>query len=267
MEIKSKDSILKQLKIIKIIKEQLRDNIHIFLAQYPELYIPYTHWRDSFSIRGNYGGRLLSHDTDIIIDGFPRSANSFAVSALTLAQHNKIKIAHHRHDPAQIIAAVKKNLPVLVLIRHPKDATVSLIIRNYSFDYTYASIKGVLKQYLQYYQKIIPYKDKIILANFETVTNNFNLVISQINKRFKTDYQNFIHNQENVDRCFYRIEEKTIKSHEQKKIIDIETAISRPSKVRNDLKEKLLNDFDLSENKKIYEQSYAIYESLKSCAI
>ncbi|AFZ44046.1 hypothetical protein PCC7418_1878 [Halothece sp. PCC 7418] len=259
--------IFKKSRLVKNIIRELRHHLYMFLAQYPDFYISYSHWRDSFSARGDYGGRLLERDTDIIIDGFPRSANSFAVSAFKLAQNDYVKVANHRHDPAQIIAAVKKNIPTLVLIREPKYATTSLILHNYSFDYAYASIKRMLRGYCRYYAPLLPYRDRIVVAHFETVTSDMRGIISTVNDKFGTGFEEFVHTQENVEQCFNRIEERAMKFKREKKIQSVETSVSRPSQHRNELKKKLLRDFSRPENKALYSQAYKIYERFNSVAI
>lgn len=257
----------KQSPLIKDVIKQGRYKMHLCLAQYPELYIPYTHWRDSFSDRGEYGGHLLEGDTDIIIDGFPRSANSFAVSAFLLAQNHDIKVASHRHDPAQMIAAVKKNIPALLLIRDPKYTTISLIIHHYASHYAHASVKQMLKRYLHYYVPLLPYQNYLVIASFETVTNNFGSVISQVNHKFWTAFEPFAHNQENIKQCFHQLEEVTLKFQQKKKIINFEASVSRPSQQRDELKKKLLDDFSRPENQEIYSQACNLYQKFNSLAI
>jgi len=54
---------------------------------------------------------LVKKDTEIVIEGYPRSANTFAVAAFLLAQGRAVKIAHHLHVPAQVIQAVRWGIP------------------------------------------------------------------------------------------------------------------------------------------------------------
>src|ERR671920_2182155 len=69
--------------------------------------------------------RAVTPDTQLVIEGFPRSGNSFARRAFIMAQDEpqiKNHIAHHLHVPAQVVQAARWQIPTLVLIRRPRDA-------------------------------------------------------------------------------------------------------------------------------------------------
>ena len=72
--------------------------------------------------------RAVTPDKLVVIEGFPRSGNSFARRAFIMAQDETFdvtRIAHHLHVPAQVIRAARWRIPTLVLIRRPKDAVLS----------------------------------------------------------------------------------------------------------------------------------------------
>jgi hypothetical protein len=50
---------------------------------------------------------IVQRDTDIVIEGFGGSANSFSLHAFELAQNTHVYIAHHLHAAAQIILGVR----------------------------------------------------------------------------------------------------------------------------------------------------------------
>src|SRR5918999_5771267 len=91
------------------------------VAQQPLLALPLAR------LRGH--GVPFERDTEIVIEGFPRSANSFAVAAFARAQGRKPKIAHHVHAPAQVIAAARAGIPAIVLIRNPEEAVLEYVIK------------------------------------------------------------------------------------------------------------------------------------------
>jgi hypothetical protein len=43
--------------------------------------------------------QVVDKETHLVIEGFPRSANTFAVAAFKYSQKGSIKIAHHLHVP------------------------------------------------------------------------------------------------------------------------------------------------------------------------
>lgn len=90
----------------------------------------------------------VSQDTEIVIEGFPRSANTFAVVASTQAQGARpIRIAHHLHAEAQVLAGVERKLPVIVLIRQPEDA-----IRSLKIAFPDQDENRMLRLYLRFYR-------------------------------------------------------------------------------------------------------------------
>lgn len=263
MNIKIPSVDLKNFPLVGELKRQLRYKMFLFLAQYPKLYIPYTLWRDDLIVRGKVGGKLVKHNTEIIIDGFPRSANSFAVVAFCMAQKKKITVANHRHDPAQVIAAINKNIPALILLRNPKDAVISLIIRSQNINITPDYICKLLEKYLYFYKPLIPYQDNLVIASFETVVSNFDVVIDRVNSQFNVNYEFFNHNQENVNECF-----ELISNYYKANIpLKLEEAVSIPSPYRDNIKKKLQYLFQDSKVQLFYNEAYQMYTLFKLVSV
>ena len=65
----------------------------------------------AYSPRRKYRGLLVDGGTQMVIEGFPRSGNTFAVFAFRHAQRRDIRVAHHLHAPAQVIRAVGGECP------------------------------------------------------------------------------------------------------------------------------------------------------------
>lgn len=65
---------------------------------------------------------------DLVIEGFPRSANTFLHRILRAATGNELRIAHHVHRPQQITMAIRYDLPTYVLFRHPRDCIASWLV-------------------------------------------------------------------------------------------------------------------------------------------
>ena len=173
--------------------QQLRYVARGVVSRCPRLYIPLAR----LILRSEHKHLVVGKDTEIVIEGFPRSANTFAYKAFQLSQENKVRVAHHLHAPAQIIMAAKMNIPTVVQIRNPEGTVLSYVIRN-----PFISIKVALKQYILFYQAILPYRDHFVLAKFEDVIKNFGLIIRQVNNKFNTRFKEFEHNEENVAKCY-----------------------------------------------------------------
>src|SRR5207247_8264431 len=53
-------------------------------------------------------GEVATAETEICIEGFPRSGNTFAVIAFQQAQTRTVSIAHHVHAPGSVIGAARR---------------------------------------------------------------------------------------------------------------------------------------------------------------
>jgi hypothetical protein len=62
-----------------------------------------------------------------VIDGFPRSGNSYARSAFLYANGAEIPISTHRHSPHSIESGIRRGIPVIVILRPPRAAIASFL--------------------------------------------------------------------------------------------------------------------------------------------
>ena len=152
-------------------------------------------------LRARSAAKRVTSQTDIVIEGFPRSANSFSVAAFQLAQPTPVEIADHLHLPLQIREGVRLNKPVIALVRTPIDAVVSLHIRE-----PYISLRQGLLAYRVFYRSIAQLSDRFVIATFEEVTSDFGQVIERVNQRFGSNFTPFDHTSENVEQVWQKIE-------------------------------------------------------------
>jgi hypothetical protein len=146
----------------------------------------------------------LDRRTQIVIDAFPRSANTFAVIAFQLAQQDHVRVAHHTHAPASVIAAARRGIPVLVPTREPASSVVSSTIRDPE-----ATVGQWLKTYVAFYETIRPYRDRIVTATFEETTTDLGAAIRRVNERFGTAFREFEHSAETQRAVFSLIDERS----------------------------------------------------------
>lgn len=143
------------------------------LWRYPALY------RRLGLLRGH--GDCLADDFDLWIDGFPRSAQTFASKSFHVA--NPIaKVRSHHHLPPFIINAIEAEKPGILLIRKPEDAAVSWAV------FWNLSVGSCLDYYIDFHRALLPHAKKAFLACFEDVTGDFGSVVGQFNQRFGTQY-------------------------------------------------------------------------------
>jgi hypothetical protein len=128
-------------------------------------------------------GEFPTRATEICIEGFLRSGNTFAVIAFQQAQPRVVSIAHHVHAAGAVIAAAEMATPSLVLIRPPEESVLSYVIRWPSL-----TIGQALRGYVRFYRPLVPYGDRFAVARFDEVTSDFGAVIRRINERFGTGF-------------------------------------------------------------------------------
>ena len=125
---------------------------------------------------------FISKQSEICFGGFPRSANSFA-HHIFMSWNPDVKIAHHLHVPLQVVYAVKWHVPCIVLIRNPLDALASLYIADERL-----SLTAAIKSYINFYKKILPLKEYLIIAKFEEIVNDYYDVIKRTNSKFGSNF-------------------------------------------------------------------------------
>jgi hypothetical protein len=191
----------------------------------------------------------IRKDTELVIEGFPRSGNTFAVVAFEMAQSRSVVLARHIHAPAQIVLAARRNIPTLVLIRKPIDAISSNLIWNPSI-----STRQCLRDYVRFYASIRQYENRYVLGKFEEVTTDFGDVIRKINERVGTEFLVFNHTRENEKACFEIIERRN-------RLMNCasELQVARPSRVRNELKASLRAEFDSKKLKDLVNKAEEVY--------
>ncbi|MDB9527390.1 hypothetical protein PN498_15430 [Oscillatoria sp. CS-180] len=229
---------------------QVRHEARRMLVKLPAIYLPLARRKYPPGVR--HRPEALRDDTAIVIEGYPRSGNSFAFTAFDLAQGNaSTRVAHHLHTASVVIAALRQGIPCLILVRNPEDAIISHII--YSQNLT---IRQCLKSYLDFYQPLLKYRDQFITAKFEEVISDFGNVIHEVNQKFHTAFTEFDHTQENVDKCFYVLENswKDLGMEKQKSVTNA------PSERRKRYKEMLRRHYRADDLKSLRDRAFEVYK-------
>ena len=145
---------------------------------------------------------VAGSETEIVIEGFPRSGNTFAVVAFRQAQAGRErKIAHHLHAPAQLLTAVRYGVPHMLLLRSPTEACASLMLREPWID-----VRSALWAYCLFHEALKPIRTEIFVAPFSDVISDYGIVLTRLNERFGTDFGVFEHTDKNVALCFEELD-------------------------------------------------------------
>jgi hypothetical protein len=195
------------------------------VAERPALYLPLA--------RRKYrrpGPTVVGPRTELVIDGFTRSAVTFAVYGFQLAQRHPVRLAHHLHAPAQFIEAARRGTPALATIRDPEEAILSVLVRE-----PFVSPRAALMAYARFHERLLPYRSSFVVADFREVTTDLGSVIGRVNQRFGTEFDEFEHTPENVQMCFTLVEIRTRKPPWDHVLGEFESGLIGPSELRAEL--------------------------------
>ena len=134
--------------------------------------------------------RVVRPGDAAVIEGYPRSANTFATYAFLASQEPGIKFGNHNHSPAQFLLARRYQIPAMLVLRNPLDAALSLMI----FDGAMSAEEALLR-YIAFHRPLLPIADSFVVAPFEEVTTDFGRTIERLNARFGTNFAPIHHDE------------------------------------------------------------------------
>jgi hypothetical protein len=211
------DSVARQL-------DRLRHHARRPLARTPYL------WDAAMYVRAGKRATLARPDTDIVIEGFLRSGNTFSVAAFIVANGREGHIGRHLHGAPHILRAVRLGLPTVVLARDPRDAVPSYLIRRPTL-----TPDDALKEYVDFYRTSWRARSGFVVGLFEQVVSDFGVVIEQANHKFGTRFAPYRPTPENEAATIQLVEE--MNRLECRGEI-VETHVGRPSAERVGRKEQ-----------------------------
>lgn len=175
-----------------------RHRLRTHVSEHPALYLSFA--------RHKYPGpspEVISSQTELVIDGYTRSATTFAVYAFQLCQQEPVRLAHHLHAPAQLIEAAHRAIPALLLIREPQAAILSQLIQEPG-----VALRDALVAYTRFYACLLPHLDSFVVGEFGQVTHDFGAVTRRLNARFGTRFAEFTHSDPAMRECFDLIKKR-----------------------------------------------------------
>jgi hypothetical protein len=229
------------------IKEAAKEQAQRYIGEHPLLFHCF------YGLRPGYRDLLVDRTTRFVIEGFPRSGNTFAVVAFQQAQREALRVAHHLHMPAQVMLAARWRIPTLILIRKPTDAVLSWTIREPRI-----SVQQAMTHYIWFYEKIAEYRQAFVIGLFEEVIQDYGAVLKRVNTQFGTRFSPFDHSEDNVENAFAHIE----KLHRARRSRLNEKQIARPSAVRAEMKDVFRRGLETPEIRKLTTCAEALYKDL-----
>jgi hypothetical protein len=227
--------------------DRVRHHLRRPLARAPYL------WDAAMLARRGKRSTLARRDTAIVIEGYLRSGNTFSVAAFTIANGPELHVGRHLHGAPHVLRAVRMGLPTVVLVRSPREAVLSYLIRRDTL-----TPHDALLEYIDFYHTVWPVRDRFVVGLFDEVTKDFGSVLDQVNAHFGTSFRRYEPTAENEARAFALVEEM---NREESGGEVVETHVGRPSAERATRKEELRILLDrprtaarLREAERLYEQ-------------
>jgi hypothetical protein len=150
-----------------------------------------------------YGHMVLGDGTELVIDGFTRSANVYAVIAFQQAQTHPVRVAHLLHSPGHLVAAAQRGVPAVLTIREPRRAVISCMIRE-----PFTTAPQLLTAWIRFHERLLPWRERLVVAEFNRVTSDLGSVVEEVNDRFDTSFDRVHDGPETSKRAFALIEER-----------------------------------------------------------
>lgn len=177
------------------------------------------------SLRPKRRTRVAHRGSVVVIEGFPRSGNTFAVYAFRAATGIQQGIAHHLHVAGHVRRGVRLGLPTLVLVRPPQPVAASLLTYK-----PWLPPAQVIEDYITFHRLIWRCRDAIVVATFDMATTDFGSCMEALNERFQTDFTPFQHKREQLEGVFEAIDRRNRERHGGDLVV---TKLARPSEHRS----------------------------------
>jgi hypothetical protein len=197
--------------------------------------------------RGQKRDQYCFDDTQMCVEGYPSSANTFVYNVLTELWPNAT-IAHHTHTVANIKRAIRYDIPPLILFRHPSEAIPSFVARFPP------SLRDAVQRYILFYDYVLSISDKAVLVEFDEVTENIGAVVRRYSQAVNVDVPDF--DEEALsERAFKKIQQWQAENSTQYKI-------SLPNEKRDDAKDQLRQELMQMDE---YQGCESLYDQLVAC--
>lgn len=138
----------------------------------------------------------VCRDTDLVIAGYPGSANSFARSAV-LVLNPGLQVASHAHVWTEAADGVRHGIPTLLVVREPRGAVASRLSR-----FGGSSARAALVDYARFHEQVLARRlpEALVVADFREVVSRFGDVVARVNARYGTALVPFPHGDAQLSR-------------------------------------------------------------------
>ena len=208
--------------------------------------------------RADKRATLARPGTAIVFEGFLRSGNTFSVAAFAVSNGRDLHVGRHLHGAPHVLRAVRLGLPTVVLIRQPRDAVASYLVRRPTL-----TPEDALLEYLDFYRTAWPARGGFVVGLFDQVVSDFGSVLRQVNLRYGTAFVLYESTAENQRATFALVEELNRLECAGEVI---ETHVGRPSAEREQRKGEVLALMQRPRTLERVRQAQSVYDRYAALA-
>lgn len=128
--------------------------------------------------RQGYGPLVPNTASQVVIDGFPRSANSYAMFAFVVAAGSSVGFSGHTHSPEALLMGRNMGIPALLTLRRPEDCARSLLQHQ-----TGIRPDSIFDAWSGFHQPFRQNCDGILIVPFEAIVQDFGQVLALLNSQ------------------------------------------------------------------------------------
>ncbi|MGV8833393.1 MAG: hypothetical protein ACOH2N_15580 [Devosia sp.] len=202
--------------------------------------------------------RVVRRGDDAVIEGYPRSANTFATYAFEQAQERSLKLGNHFHSPAQFLLAAKYGVPAMLVIREPVGAALSFMVFSDNM-----SAREALRRYIAFHEPLLSIQSHFVVAPFEEIIVDFDASIARLNARFGTQFKLFNHTKQRADALLQRIDrERDAKAKDHPDLLDNALKKSVPSIEKDRARSTRVAELAASDIASLRQRAQDIFDAL-----
>jgi hypothetical protein len=205
---------------------------------------------------------LARPDTAIVMEGFSRSGNTFSAAAFAVANGGSLHVGRHLHGAPHLLRAARLGVPAVALVRDPRDAVLSYLIRRDTL-----TPSDALLEYADFYRTAWRARESFVVGLFDMVVSDFGAVVDAVNTKFGTSFARYEPTPENEAAAFALVEEM---NRLECRGDVVETHVGRPSAARDRRKAELTGLLDsprLRGRLQRAEDLYRRYEALAAAQV
>jgi len=193
-------------------------------------------WDLAMLARSEKRATLARTGTALVMEGFLRSGNTFSAAAFVVSNGPELHVGRHLHGAPHLLRAKRLGIPAVALIREPRGAVLSYLVRRDTL-----TPAAALEEYVDFYRTAWRARDAFVVGLFDVVVRDFGAILDAVNTRFGTTFARYEPTPENEAATFSLVEEM---NRRECGGALVESHVGRPSTARDAAKHELTARLD-----------------------